>query len=119
MGLFDRMRPRAVRAAASARGRRHEEADQARRHLEEFARTRGGVEAFVEPPTAVLPPTILLVAASGEWTRRRVVDGAAVRRLTESLRIPVYDARLVGYPKRMREWNERVKRGDAQSPGAG
>ncbi len=119
MGLFDRVRPRATRAAASARGERQEQVQEARRHLEEFVRTRVGVEAFVEPPTAVLPPTILLVASSGEWTRRRVGDGAAVRKLTEDLRIPVYDARLVGYPKRMREWNERVKRGEVQAPEAG
>jgi len=109
MGLFDRMRPGTVRAAASARGERNEAARAARAHLEEFIRTRVGVEAFVEPATAVLPPTVLLVATTGEWTRRRVPPGADVR----DLGVPVYDVRLVGYPRRMREWNDRVKRGEA------
>jgi len=109
MGLFDRMRPGTVRAAASARGERNEAARAARAHLEEFIRTRVGVEAFVEPATAVLPPTVLLVATTGEWTRRRVPPGADVR----DLGVPVYDVRLVGYPRRVREWNDRVKRGEA------
>jgi hypothetical protein len=108
MGLFGRMRPWGGRAATSQRGRGTEEARVARRHLQEFVRTRAGVEAYVEPATAVLPPTVVLVAASGEWTRRRVTDDAMVR----DLGIPVYDARLVGYPGRMREWNAQLKRGE-------
>jgi hypothetical protein len=119
MGLFSRMRPGAVRAASAGRGRRNEAAGEARRHLEEFVRTRVGVEAYVEPPTAVLPPTVLLVATTGEWTRRRIADDALLRRLADVLGVPVYDARLVGYPQRMRDWNERVKRGQAGSPDAG
>jgi hypothetical protein len=92
---------------AQERGRRAEEARAARQHLLDFVRTRVGVEAFVEPATAVLPATVLLVASSGEWTRRRVPDDTIVR----DLGVPVYDARLVGYPRRMREWNERTKQG--------
>jgi hypothetical protein len=117
MGLFDRMRPGTVRAAAAARGERNEQAAEARRHLEQFVRTRVGVEAYIEPATTVLPPTVLLIASSGEWTRRRVGDPALVRRLAEELNVPVYDTQLMGYPKRMREWNERVKRGEAPPPG--
>ena len=41
-------------------------------HLTEFARTRRGVEAFVEPKTVVTQTTLLLVAFDGEWTRRVV-----------------------------------------------
>jgi hypothetical protein len=117
MGLFSRMRPGAVRAAASERGRRTEEARGARQHLQEFVRTRAGVEAYVEPATAVLPPTVVLVAESGEWTRRRIPGDTALR----DLGIPVYDVRLVGYPRRMRAWNERAKRDPGQSgdPGHG
>ena len=120
MGLFDRLRPRAGRtstAPPAGRGGRGEEARAARRHLEDFVRTRVGVEAFVEPPTAVLPPTVLLVASTGEWTRRRVADPSLLRRLADDLRVPVYDARLVGYPQRMRDWNARVKRGEVPPPG--
>src|SRR5206468_6651221 len=56
----------------SSRAERKQEQDEVRRHLEEFVRSRVGVEAFVEPRTTVTPPTVLLVASSGEWTRRRV-----------------------------------------------
>jgi hypothetical protein len=112
MGLFDRIRPRTVRGQVAARAGRREQDDEARRHLEEFVRTRIGVEAFVEPATAVLPPTVLLIASSGEWTRRRVADPGVLRGLAERLRVPIYDVRLVGYPQRMRAWNERVKRGE-------
>src|SRR6478752_8885128 len=47
-------------------------------HLSDFVRSRDGVEAFLEPRTAVTDTTVVLVAASGEWTRRRVdgIDGA-------------------------------------------
>ena len=41
-----------------------------------------GVEAYLEPRTTVTDTTVVLVAATGEWTRRRVdgPDGAAVVR---------------------------------------
>jgi hypothetical protein len=39
-----------------------------------------------------------------------VVDPAVVRDLADRLALPVYDVRLVGYPQRMRDWNERAKR---------
>lgn len=105
-GLFGR-RPSALRAAGATRSERKQELDDVRAHLEEFVRTRVGVEAFLEPPTTVTPPTVLLVATDGEWTRRRVPDPRIVRGLAERLAVPVYDVRLVGYPRRMREWNER------------
>jgi hypothetical protein len=50
---------------------------------------------------------VVLVASDGEWTRRRVTRPAAARRLARSLRIPLYDVRLVGYPRRMRDYNAR------------
>ena len=76
-------------------------------HLEQFARTRRGVEAFVEPRTAVTETTVLLVAGTGEWTRRRVPGPQAAHALAGRLGIPAYDAAVVGYPQRMREWNAR------------
>ena len=95
------------RGARSARGgvRQADSADE--KHLVEFARSRPGVEAFVEPPTAVTATTVVLVAASGEWTRRRVRDRDAAQSLARRLGIPAYDAALVGYPQRMRDWNAR------------
>jgi hypothetical protein len=79
------------------------------RHLEEFATTRRGVEGFVEPRTAVSDVTILLVAHDGEWTRRRVPSVEWAHRFANRLGVPSYDAAVVGYPARMREYNRRKK----------
>ncbi|HEY4315906.1 MAG TPA: hypothetical protein VGO19_10425 [Actinomycetes bacterium] len=84
-------------------------------HLVAFARSHAGVEAFVEPPTAVTATTVMLVAGSGEWTRRRVRDAAAAHELANRLGVPSYDAAVVGYPKRMREWNA-ARRGTDGTP---
>ncbi len=51
--------------------------------------------------------TLLLIAHDGEWTRRRMASPAAARQLGAKLGIPVYDVALVGYPQRMRDYNER------------
>jgi hypothetical protein len=97
MPLFRRRRPGQVRGAKTE--------DVA--HLETWAAARRGVEAFVEPRTAITETTVVLVEATGEWTRRRVAgpDGAAD--LGRRLGIPVYDVAVVGYPQRMRDWNDR------------
>jgi hypothetical protein len=90
------------------RGGQVRQADSAdTRHLEEFARAKTGVEAFVEPPTTVSATTVVFVANTGEWTRRRVRDARAAHELANRLGIPSYDAALVGYPQRMRDWNAR------------
>ena len=81
------------------------------KHLEAFAREHRGVEAFVEPPTAVSAVTVVFVANTGEWTRRRVRDAAAAHALANRLGIPSYDAAVVGYPQRMRDWNARKAAG--------
>jgi hypothetical protein len=96
------------RRRKSAEGSLDREADEVdTAHLEDFARTRRGVEAFVEPPTTMTATTVVLVAHDGEWTRRRVRDAAAAHQLARRLAIPAYDAQVVGYPRRMREWNRR------------
>lgn len=79
-------------------------------HLEQFVRTRRGVEAFLEPRTTVTETTIMLIAHDGEWTRRRVAGPEEARRWAHRMAIPIYDVRLVGYPQRMRDFNERRKR---------
>lgn len=79
-------------------------------HLEEFARTRVGVEAYIEPATHVTQTTVVLVATTGEWTRRKVPDPRAARQIAQDLAIPVYDVQLTGYPARMREWSARQRR---------
>jgi hypothetical protein len=80
-------------------------------HLEGFARSRHGVEAYLEPATAVTATTLVLVASDGEWTRRRVPSPDAARDLGRRLAIPVYEAAVVGYPQRMRDWS--AQRGSA------
>lgn len=91
--------------AKSGRLREADRADFA--HLEEFARSRRGVEGFVEPKTAVTETTLVLVAVDGEWTRRRVPGPRYAHDFANRLGIPSYDAAVVGYPQRMREWNAR------------
>ena len=51
--------------------------------------------------------TVVLVAADGEWTRRRAGGESGARRLSERLQIPVYDVQKVGYPQRMRDFDAR------------
>lgn len=102
MGLFDR-----ARRSRAGRPRGASSADE--QYLRDWAAARTGVEGFVEPRTAVTETTIMLVAVDGEWTRRRVAGPDAARRLGRSLRIPVYDVQLVGYPQRMRDYEARQK----------
>lgn len=83
-----------------------------REHLAEFVRTRVGVEAYVEPETHVTQTTVVLIATTGEWTRRKVPDAATARDLAAALDIPVYDVQRTGYPPRMREWNARRRAGE-------
>jgi len=111
VGLFRRrrdLRPGTVRAASSAD----------RDHLASFVGTRRGVEAYVEPRTAVTEMTIVLVAADGEWTRRRIPGPQAAREFGNKVGIPVYDVAATGYPQRMREWTARRKAaGETGVPG--
>jgi hypothetical protein len=84
--------------------------DAVTQHLTQFVQTRRGVEAFVEPKTAVTETTILLVAFDGEWTRRVVPSPQWAYAFAEHLQIPGYDAAVVGYPQRMRDYNTRNKK---------
>ncbi|HKH55433.1 MAG TPA: hypothetical protein VKA58_08265 [Propionibacteriaceae bacterium] len=84
--------------------------DAVTQHLTQFVQSRRGVEAFVEPKTSVTQTTILLVAFDGEWTRRVVPSPEWAHAFAESLQIPGYDAAVVGYPQRMRDYNSRNKK---------
>ena len=103
MGLFGKRRRR------NAPGQQRTSTDDDLAHLREWATSRRGVEAFVEPRTAVTETTVVLVAHDGEWTRRRIDGPDGARRLGKRLRIPVYDVRLVGYPQRMRDYTNRLR----------
>jgi hypothetical protein len=82
--------------------------------LAEFAVARKGVEGYIEPRTATSPTTLLLVDRDGDHARapvREPVDAAA---FCERLGIPVYDAQVIGYPKRMRDFERnRHAQGDS------
>jgi hypothetical protein len=103
MGLFDRFR-RTGRAGTTRPATSYDTT-----HLKEWAMSRRGVEAYVEPRTAVTETTVVLIAHDGEWTRRRVDGERGAFRLGRELGIPVYDVAKVGYPKRMREYTARLK----------
>lgn len=102
MGLWARLRRRRPGTVRTA-----DRGDEA--HLREWAAAREGVEAFVEPRTAVTDTTVVLVAKDGEWTRRRIGSPAAARKFARSLKMPVYDAQVLGYPQRMRDHDARQR----------
>ena len=102
MGLFDRFR----RGARGGRGGGSDPAADLK-YLRQWVAEHNGVEAFIEPQTTVTDVTVVLVAADGEWTRRRAGGDAGARRLSERLNIPVYDVQRVGYPQRMRDYDAR------------
>mgnify|MGYP007026480491 CR=1 FL=1 len=102
MGWFSRRRK------AKAEARKADEAVTA--HLEGFLATRRGVEAFIELPTAVTRATVLLIAHDGEWTRRSVESVEWARAFASVHGLPAYDAGVVGYPQRMRDYNARHRR---------
>ena len=71
--------------------------------------SREGVEAFVEPPTSVYAMTLCVVAGDGEYLRQPIKDEKQAKRLCGEYGIPLYDARIVGYPKRMRDYERGVR----------
>ena len=117
MGLFDRFRrgsrPRMRRPAGdtartgSTRVRASDSMDV--EHLYLWVAERRGVEGFVEPRTAVSDVTMILVAHDGEWTRRLVPSVEWAHRFANQNGVPSYDAAVVGYPARMREYNRLRK----------
>lgn len=102
MGLFDSFRRRGSKGGAE---RRDPAADL--KYLKQWVAEHHGVEAFVEPKTTVTEVTVVLVAADGEWTRRRAGGDKGARQLSDKLDIPVYDVQKVGYPQRMRDFDAR------------
>ena len=85
--------------------------------LREWVASRRGVEAFVEPQTAVTPTTVVLVADDGEFIRRQVSSPRAAADFGHKAGIPVYDTNRVGLPRRMREYALRQQA--AQVPASG
>ncbi|MFC5679074.1 hypothetical protein [Aeromicrobium endophyticum] len=76
--------------------------------LRQFAETRQGVEAWIEPQTSVTHTTLLLVAHDGESLRRRVSSAQAGHDFArKKLKIPVYDSNLVPIAARKRDYDLR------------
>jgi len=71
------------------------------RELETFVATHKGVEGYIEPRTATQSTTLLLVDRNGESVRAAVRDPADAVAFCEQAGIPVYDAAVIGYPRRM------------------
>ena len=79
--------------------------------LAEWAARRRGVEVYVEPKTAVTGTSVVLVAHDGEFTRRRISSPKAAQKFAHAHQLPIYDAMIVGYPQRMRDYNARRRSG--------
>lgn len=114
MGIFRGRKARTDGGAVvSDRGAKRSDLDA----LREFAETRRGVEAWIEPQTSVTQATLLLVAHDGESIRRRVASPQAGYEFArKKLQIPVYDSNLVPIAARKREYDLRKAKGATAAP---
>ena len=80
------------------------------RELALFAAERRGVEGYIEPQTATSPTTLLLVDRDGDHVRGPVREPRDAASFCDKLGIPVYDAAVIGYPKRMRDFERNRTR---------
>jgi hypothetical protein len=118
MGMFSWLRPAGRRSSTRGSGPRRPGPEEPSRlsrserkavavELGEWAAARRGVEIFVEPKTAVTGTSVVLVAHDGEFTRRRIASPKAAQAFAHENSLPIYDATLVGYPQRMRDYSRR------------
>ena len=105
MSWLSKLRPGRGSAGESPRAQRRAVVDA----LVEWVGERRGVEVFVEPKTPMTPVTMLLVAHDGEFTRKQVASPEAAKSFAREHRLPIYDATMVGYPQRMRDYSRRQK----------
>jgi len=75
--------------------------------LESFVAERKGIEGFIEPQTSTSPSSLLLVDRDGDHRRSPVRDRHDAVAFCTAHAIPVYDAPVVGYPRRMKEFDKR------------
>ena len=83
-----------------------------RAEIKQFVKSRRSVEAYVEPRTLDQGLSVVLVASDGEWLRITLPDDSWLRRYAYKRALPIYDAGVIGYPKRMREY----RRGQGENP---
>jgi len=98
--MFDRLR--AKRAERRDQAKTADATDLA---LSEFVASRPGVQAWVEEATGFNRASVLLVAGSGEWIRRPVIDTDWGRDFAVDHGLTCYTAGVDPYPQRMRDWD--------------
>lgn len=72
--------------------------------IKEFVGTRTGVEIYVEPKTLGAELSVVLVATDGEWLRFHLPDDTWLVKFAHKRGVPIYDAGVLGYPKRMKDY---------------
>jgi hypothetical protein len=101
VGLFSRKR--GGMSGSEAREVEREAAE----HFAQWMSTRHGIEIFTEPKTTMQQPTMMLVAHDGEFTRRPIRSPEDAEKFAREHALPIYDATVVGYPQRMRDYSRR------------
>ena len=81
--------------------------DATRSVLGDFIKQRRGVEGWVESATRFNKPSLLLIAYDGEWIRRSIPSAAWAFDFCAKHDIPAYQAGVVPYPQRKRDWDAR------------
>ncbi|MDN5682778.1 oxidoreductase [Corynebacterium glyciniphilum] len=76
-------------------------------YLRNWVAQHDGVEGFVEPETLVNEMSVVLVDATGDWTRRRIGGPRGIDDVISATGVRLYDAEKSGYPQRMRDRIER------------
>lgn len=109
MGSIGRFFNRARAKAATARDDRVVD-DGTRDYLTGFIQARRGVEGWSEPATQFNKPSLLLIAHDGEWVRRAVPSSGWAADFCARNEIPCYQAGVVPYPQRKRDWDARQQR---------
>ncbi|WIY81694.1 hypothetical protein [Propionimicrobium sp. PCR01-08-3] len=106
MNAIGRFFSRGRRRASNAKDDRA--VDEATREvLAAFIAGHRGVEGWVELPTQFNKPSLLLIAYDGEWTRRSVPSASWAFDFCSKQDIPGYQAGVVPYPQRKRDWDAR------------
>jgi len=106
--IFDRLRAKKSAQTATGKPSRRERAaatEATEQALNEFILTRPGVAAWVEEPTGFNKASLLLVARTGEWLRRPIIDTDWGRDFAAHAQLTCYTGGIDPYPQRMRDWD--------------
>jgi hypothetical protein len=101
---------RGERRASSPAASASTKPSKATEELDAFASSRRGVEAYLEPRTNLYGLSMVLVADDGEYLRRPITDRAQADSFCRRHGVPLYEAARVGYPRRMREFQQGRRR---------